>query len=313
MKLRHNIYITLVCSCCIFYSWGRAERETVREYYVFINKAELAILDTKYQLAGQYYKNAFLLKYPNGKDLYNAFVTAFYNRDTTFAIRYLNDLAYHGLIEGYIHDSVTNCDFYKYIATAYDSCYHAGAESFMPVLGKRLHNIFEDDKKVRTDDVSPEHMKQVMHVDSMNRMEMKQYIEENGFPSFEQKGFWDESSPSLPGPLLYILWHARFDPTVLDTSIQQALWNGDLGNDDWASTMMEREGIQSLYHIKLWEDEGLNLSPAETERINKNRAVMYLESLEDYRKKYAYMKKKLSERDLTKRAPFVLLVHFLIP
>ncbi len=61
---------------------ARTDRGKVKAYYQWVNKAELALIRHDFKAASGSYRTAFKLKYPNGKDLYNAFQAAFYEEDS---------------------------------------------------------------------------------------------------------------------------------------------------------------------------------------------------------------------------------------
>jgi hypothetical protein len=321
-------YYTLLFLLLPLRSQAKTDRIKVKEYYKYINCAELAIIDSNYEAAGNYYHTAFTFKYPNGKDLYNAFLIAYYRTDSLSAKKYFNELAYKGMSKSTFLDTLANYPFYHFISAQYDSCYYAGSKSKMALLGAILIDIFKSDQLVRQkslenpEGLDEDDIRKMEITDSLNVARLKKYILTYGFPSFEQKGFWDGSSVGMEGPLWYVLWHNRPYATTIDSLAKEAVLDGSFRPDDWGSIIMARLDADSYnYHMKLWKPLP---SEKEVSAINKSRSTIYLEALEDYHKKFDATQKNVerarSEFNPNLYSPnrqyerlFIFLNPFLVP
>ena len=65
----NRFFLMFVLLFCIIFTSGQ---KSVKKYYDYINKAELAICDFKYEKASQYYEKAFHAITPFCNDLFNA-------------------------------------------------------------------------------------------------------------------------------------------------------------------------------------------------------------------------------------------------
>lgn len=274
-------------------TYCQSNNSNVRIYYQLINNAELSILNKDFALASKYYDKSFKLKFPNGKDLYNAFLVAYYNLDSIRARKHYNQLAYMGLGKHVFRDTNRNYSFYKYVSNDYDSFYNSGAISEMPVYGMKLKSILERDQQVRKPGMNnpnllkdPVYSMQVKQVDSTNIEDLKVYINTYGFPSFKQVGFWDGTAPNNPGTLWKVLWHYRPYDSNIDSLVIKAVLEGNFRPDDWATIISTRTNAETYqYHMKVW-NEVRPLSKKELQKINQSRAKIYLESLSDYSRKW---------------------------
>ena len=67
-----NLFLTLVAMLLVV-SAAAQSRKQVRQYYYWINQAELAICDSNYESANECYDKAFHIQYPFPKDLLSAY------------------------------------------------------------------------------------------------------------------------------------------------------------------------------------------------------------------------------------------------
>lgn len=305
-------------------------RKAVKQYYEYINKAEMAIVYNRLDSANIYYNKAFDFKYPNGKDLYNAFLAAFYIADYRIARKYANELAYKGMAKSYIKDSLLNPELYHYVLSQYDSFQNIGRHSKMYDLAQKLRTIFNEDQAARKDideskkaEVQREVFQQVAKADSINIERLKRYIDTFGFPSFEQKGFWLTSAPNSPGVLWLVLWHFRPNPTTLDSLVHNAVLEGRFPPVDWATIISCRKNARDYgYNMDIWRKNSYSVD--ELNRINKSRAAIYLDPIEDYKMKWVIAREierrsnteynpNLYDKGISGRYQFIFLNAWLLP
>lgn len=104
----------------IFPHWGLggcfAQADFTRIYHPIINEAELAIVDTNYYEALDFYKEAFAnVKHPFAKDYYNAAICASMVGKLPLTFDYLEKI----VEKGYPSDSLRKDIFFHYVA---DTC-----------------------------------------------------------------------------------------------------------------------------------------------------------------------------------------------
>lgn len=258
---------------------AQTDRKLVLGYYQTINKAELAIVDRDYRSAQELYRNAFNYKYPNGRDLYNAFVVAYGLKDSAEAKFYLEWLSYK-----YYHFRCDTSDaFNKYLSQNIDSFQDAGRTEKMKITVNFYQDIFMEDQRVRNE--QPDDNLANHKVDSLNTKKIIAHIREYGFPSFKNVGFYSSmGSPFNNGMYWLEIWHQRPGKTDLDSMAEAAVLQGDFSPVDWATILSMREGKdKDPYHMLVSNDE--KLTAQQIREIDKKRASIYLESLADYKKK----------------------------
>jgi hypothetical protein len=267
--------------------------ENISLYYAAINKAELAIISENYLRAKSFYEIAFANKFPNGKDLYNAFLTSYYTKDTSKSIQYLKDLAFAGLRRDFFIDTQSNYNFYSQILARvnYDSCMTAGLRSVNKVLIQKLDSLLILDQTIRK---GGDRSKKLLEGDLLNVAHLAKIVKEFGWPSFEEIGFWTNgSSPFVENPAFgYVMWHNRFNTDSFDKLAIEAVKSGKMRPDEWGEIVLGRKmfnmGLYDHYnyHMNIWSPA--KLSEANKEVINKERAKVFLDNLEDYFEKFSY-------------------------
>lgn len=292
-------------------SFGQNRTVDVKSYYEFINKAELAIIDSQYNIAEGCYQKAFELKYPNDKDLSNAFLVSYALRNTKRAKKYIDDLCYKGWNAGYVKDimSLPDTAFFNTISKNCDSFCKAGKSKDIYEKVSILYSIFKEDQRVRKDDFTD--TLEAIKVDNENMEHLGQYIDKYGFPSFEQKGWWLTPEACFNDAYYstwIVIWHEReLTRTPLDKKIEAAVLAGDFRPDYWEAAQLYRPDAVKRYHMRL-SDADSSLTTAEIAEINKNRASIYLESLQDFRKKYDAQKRLAGNSPY----PFIFLNSFMV-
>lgn len=267
------------------------DRQKVWSYYIHVNDAEIFITEGRYNDALQFYDIAFQNKMPNAKDLYNAYIASFLLKDTARTISYFNQLASYGLKKGGFErtkfgksiPNISSDPFYQYISKDYDSLYAIAQKSTYPTYAKKLNDIYSKDQKAR----ATNEKLNIYYADSLNLIELGKFIKSNGFPSFQRTGFFEtlRNSPMNPSIAWLIMWHQRGKYTSLDNVMLDAVKSGDFAPDDYAIIADQKK---NLYYTGILKTKDTNLDETE---INKKRAEIYLESLEDYRAKLAFQNK----------------------
>ena len=270
----------------------KTDTNLVRKYYAHINSAELNIIDTNYDMALLEYQTAFNLKYPNGKDLYNAFVASYYLKDTANAYRYYNWLAYHGMKRGYFSDSTSNPDFYKFVTASHDSSGAAGYAKLDVGAVEFWDIVDEFTRKYRT--YTPEYFmnkevfkEKAKEMDALNRENIIGFIESGGKYGFEEIGFWTKNSGPHVGnsPFYNHIYHTKsYDNNLLDTYKELCL-KGKLDLMDFISIharSFKATVFAKNYGLRLYNQD---LDKEDTRDIDRLRKKMYLSPLSDYYKR----------------------------
>ena len=299
---RFPILLLGVLSCFVSSKTYGQESVEVRAYYSSICEAETAVLDSNFQKASLLYDLAFRNKFPNDKDLYNAFVVSYFTADTLRAKNYIEKLAYLGVTREQLPDTNSRTDFYRFIASGFDSCYNAGRKSETCKRGEMLKAIFKRDKIVRHELIqapalakSADYQMQVRESDAITFSALAYYIRTYGFPSFENKGFWDGSSPNNPSVLFWILYHQRPEETVLDSLVYKAVLRGDFRPDEWATVVAYRTTEKKYnYCMRFWQP--LSRVVSDLQAVEASRKTIFLDPLEVYKRKWTAARLEQQQR-----------------
>jgi hypothetical protein len=273
---------------------AQIKQDSVKDYYLIKNDAELKLIDSNYSAALKLYQKAFLYKKPNGRDLYNAFVTAYLLSDTFSAHDFYNQLILKGLERKRFEMSrwgqaISSDRFYAYLSKQYDSLYNVSLKSTMSAWGNILDSIYKVDQKVRSSD-----SRKILLVDSNNRAFLSNYIAVHGFPGFSQVGFYDKmlgGQANSPTTFWFIMWHARYQYVPLDGVSFQALMSGDLPPEDYALLMDTKDEpvYYSILPKEVVDGKIKLLSPPNEKEVNEKRAALYLDNIADFKKKCDFM------------------------
>ncbi|RYE58302.1 MAG: hypothetical protein EOP48_03820, partial [Sphingobacteriales bacterium] len=225
MKFLFTLCIFLLSAQCL-----ACNTDSVENYYLNKNKAEIFLVDSSYAEGLVYYKKAFSFKSPDFLDLYNALVMAYRLKDTAASKAYFDRLAFHGLnkekFERVKLGLLAKDDpFYKEISKDYDSLYKAGSRTSMFTYAKIMDSLSAVDQAVRkfkAFNPTEEEKNVLLHADSTNLLFLQHYIADHGFPSYDQVGTFEESlegwSHSTTG-LWFLLWHTRHTSTLLNKAL----------------------------------------------------------------------------------------------
>jgi hypothetical protein len=281
-------------------------------YYNLINDAELNIIDSNLTAAKLIYKEAFKIKEPFGKDLYNAFLVSYYSNDTFEAKKYVNMLAFKGFNKFDFCDTIENKEYYNFVFSKFDYYYSKGFKLVDKSLIKFWDSVLFRDQLYRNNNFIG------VNYDSVNNKEIKNYIKRTKPLSSVSLGFWTKnSSPYIENfPLFIHLWHVKrqepiseleniylnycnkgilpiFDLTAIYLGKAENSWNDSLAN---------------MLFLKIWD---LNkIKSDEIKKIDIVREKYYLNRLYDYYKKYFYQQNHQIRFGITERNMYVFLNPF---
>lgn len=278
------------------------ERNKVKAYYTFKNLAELKIVDSAYNEALGLYKQAFRNKFPNPHDLYNAFVLSYLLKDTATCKNYYNTLIELGTDKTKLEElsfvaGIKDDMFYiKDIAWDEEYYYWKYQLSTRPSVARMLDSLYAVDQFYRKyysrEVFFPYDIKNISHLCN--------YIQQNGFPGFEQAGI-KQGKLSVPyncGAIQLIHWHTRGTDTAVyawaksfDSVLHEAVLDGRYEPADYALTIDQRQQYyyEQLQPIEqMLSEEGLNINQLPIAAINRRRAQIYLEPLEEYIRKWKF-------------------------
>lgn len=264
--------------------------DSLKKYYVQINKAELAICDSNYMHASKFYRKAFNYAYPFSSDLNNAFIISYTLKDSFRAKLYAEELSKRGIPVNKLwikFDSAANPSFFQFVTQNVDSIMINS--NFVNGTYESFKSLVIRDQEVREFKTPSDSM---VKIDSLNLLAIEKYIIKNGYPK-SGNIMYGYTSETVNHWCHLLLWHQRglLEAKQLDSLLLTALNNGRLSSHEWEVLTMFRTSHQKKYASRLWVLDISSLSKKSVAEINKNREQRYLESLSDYKKKYDYEKK----------------------
>lgn len=277
----------------------------VAQYYKFKNLAEVCIIDSAYQDAAAYYKKAFLFKYPNDRDLYNAFAVVYLMHDSTDAKLYINRIIINGQTKdkfemGRFVRTVKGEPFYSWLIKDYDSLKKVADTGSQKRLATWYDAIIDEDQNIRfkfppQSKPTKAQVLELLSVDSANIKNTIALIDKYGFPSYERVGLFEkvrEGYINGYGSIWLLLWHSKKSNLSLNNAVEKAVMNGEYPADEF-SLILDMQADSSVYFSVLprkVNDSGQYIFQPlpDTRLINERRASLYLELVEDYIRKLEY-------------------------
>ncbi len=188
--------------------FGYTQQYNPRQYFDYINQAELAICDSNYKGAVAYYKQAFqYLKEPFGKDLFNCLHCGLIAEDKSVVDICIPKYKERSYFLPYWVKDYADLPIKKYL----DSIY---ANSFITSkldtnYRNFIHELTKKDQAIRKEVVNLSENEagyQIWLTDSINLTQLKQYIDSTGiFPTESVVGnFGNTAFCELPYELLLI-------------------------------------------------------------------------------------------------------------
>ncbi len=277
IKAPLGLLAALLLMSCPINAKSHTDEDSIRQYYVLINKAELTIVDSNFNEAINLYDSAFQFKRPNPLDLHNALCATAQIQDCKNGRRYLEKLAHLGYR---IRKSLLNNNTFW-------NCTAAGlaeisdkvtSDYLLSAVSLKLDSLIKADQDVR--DAEKTDYEQMAKVDGEVRQSLYNLLKTEEFIKVEP-GMTYGNAGNEYSTLWLVRWHERGRPSILDSII---LANVLLGNYDpavYASlTSVDDNSKYGIYYnpLRKWSDK-------ERKIINQNRSKIYLEPLEDYEKK----------------------------
>lgn len=263
--------------------------DKLREYYALVNKAELAIIDDNPTQAAGYYEQAFTTGHYFPSDKYNAFVASYFMKDTIRSVRYFNDLARLGqkkesLIKYFLHTDTVPQDAYLDLVTRdYDSIRSVVMAGKMPEMAAKMDRIFAMDQDCRGRGLEGEAFDAC---DNTARDNLYHFVDTYGFPGAGVVGIMEYGVVQAVniGHFDMMIYHARFmdrDEKIFMIA-NENLHKGNYDARRYAITF----AFPGAEYPVLVPDRPI--TKKELAEINRKRAEIYLEPLEDHYRKITF-------------------------
>ena len=262
----------------------------LRSYYENINLAELAIIENNLDQAAKYYKAAFNSGYSFPKDKYNDFRVSYLLKDTLQSVDCFNYLANLGqdktkFIQYFFQvDSLVYDPYMEFVTHDYDSTIKKANLRSKHALASKLNKIYQMDQLCRQENISTNDL---WRCDSNVLEKMYDYIDSFGFPSADKVGLLEQIVIQAPnsGAFDWLVWHCRGrnELRLYDIGryyVHKGLYDARKFSRGFAY-------LSNDYYVLLPRQA---LTYAELEEVNKRRAGIFLEPLQDYARKIKFQK-----------------------
>jgi hypothetical protein len=314
MNLFKKNYLSFVLLLFVGSNVFAQNSDSIKNYYSFINQAELSIVDSNLQRASKLFVRAFEFKSPHEKDLINCFFVHYYLRDSADAKNYANRLANLGLNSLVLKDREFDNDFYDFVFSDYDVIQNSSSylkkKIEMNSKYKTFNKLADFDQFVRQEKFKSLAGSARYKLDSIIQLNMIEYLDKNGLPAFENIGYLESSFAwDYMWGLFYVAWHDRYNEnSQIKSKLTELVLNGTYRPDHYAALFIYNKGASDT----------LGLNPPSTknklslEQQNNFRAQLYLESREDFLRKRIYMKKHRKQDKVTERNMYVFMNMWLL-
>lgn len=317
--LNSSVKYTLLVMLILCHSsllWGQKYKvDEVRSYYYNVNLAELSILDSNYKEASLYYTEAFATGVVFPIDVYNAFRVSLLQQDTFLCIQYLNKMFSWGLDlikfklfissadsnKVIIHDRELNdTSFFKYIEQDYEHIRKEYLLTNKPNLVEKLNSILLEDQNCRKKyglkkqkETENKEEKDIL-IDSLHYCDnnvlnlVYSYVDSFGFPDVNKVGIAEQGYGygRIENCFDIVLWHRR---NLKDERTHNLYYRAVLnGEYDVRKFVRYTDFAENKYCVFIKPQA---ITKIQLENINKKRAEIFLEPLEDYFRKIQYQKK----------------------
>lgn len=298
-------YIAL-CILFSFYLTAYAQNpKTLRKYYDAVNKAELAIIDNNLPEAKKLYEKAFGTGNYFPIDTYNAFRVSYVMKDTLRSVSYFNTLAKLGqekenFIRYFLHsDSIPKDPYMAYVTKDYEAIHNTVMKSNIPLLAQESDSIDQMDNDCRNREMSQEEFMKC-NIAVLNKL--YHYVDTYGFPGHYKTGLMEGMVGQGPNPGNFdlMIWHARSMTSQRIYSIGFENVQKGLYDAEKFARAYVFEGAE--YQVTIPRD---SITRKKLNKLNKKRAEIFLEPLEDLDKKIQFMmKRKFNEQQYFFVDPF---------
>ncbi|MBN9482431.1 MAG: hypothetical protein BGO70_17785 [Bacteroidetes bacterium 43-93] len=293
---------TIILFCICYIHSATAQDARFFDYYRNTNLAELAICDSDFVKATEYYKAAFAInpKKSMYRDLTNAFFVAMDQAEYTLAEKYLAQLLQRGLdTESLEHiTKAYSGDQWMYVSKMLAK--HPNHRLDSDPLVKKLRKIYDRDQKVRdyfgNMNGGAYMVDSTYTMDLINSNELLKIFQTSGIPSESVLKFshydliiYHNSGAALGGrpshlfdTLLYkALFSFNFDPRDILLTLEKYAPSPEFIYDTLTLHFPLNVRGAEYQHVRyagFWDE-------ASEKRINEDRAKIGLESLDDVRRK----------------------------
>ena len=278
----NRFFLMFVLLFCIIFTSGQ---KSVKKYYDYINKAELAICDFKYEKASQYYEKAFHAITPFCNDLFNATIlNVKFTKKYDLALNYSRQLLQKDFEIGWVYNLIDPKD--SLIALKFKSLEDTVKSQTNKNLKLILEEMLEEDQKWRHGEID---MCKIIEVDKNNFLKIVSLKKEFGALNEDIIGL-NHNYKTL---LIHFAKNLYSPRELLISSVI----NGDFYIKDYIQLYdlyLEMIGETPIYgrswgQIYSVKNVLIINYPDDIERVNKERKKILLnETWDEYMKKIKY-------------------------
>jgi hypothetical protein len=209
MRLVLKYFLMLLCTANYCLGQDAFRKKTnVEQYYLYQNKAELAIVDSNYTEAIKLYKTAFTFKSPDPRALTNSLHLGLRLNDTAFARACIYNLASNGYPKDHLKNMLSGTglvesSLFQLISQDYDTLNATFYKSEKAKLGIVLDSILKRDQDIRKRQYSNEDLVQT---DKNNTDTLIWFTNKYGFPGYDLVGFADPHSGIALGGIYWLVY-----------------------------------------------------------------------------------------------------------
>ena len=282
-----------------------AQKENPRKYFNNVNKAELAIIDSNYQGACEYYKKAFkYLQEPFGKDIHNFLLAGLYANDT-LALQ----MCYPKFVERkYKYIAYTNerSKLSPYLQYLFENSNIKSKIDTMFV--KIIDSLVKEDQTVRRGSCTANDL---FNIDSINMKRLVDYMNNNHIFLDEKIIGNNKNCPFFEPYCWLILWHySRTADNIqnpVNLNFREKVIQGELRPEYYAVLCdYNQYGFNGSWseirygtNTQLLKNKNNDIRVSipdytkDLKKLNKERKKIYLCSYEDYLKKLEFERKNM--------------------
>ncbi|UZT96344.1 hypothetical protein ODZ84_14045 [Chryseobacterium fluminis] len=244
--MKYLLLILILISDSFFSQTIELKNKDLIRYYELINKAELAIVDSRLSDANDLYKQAFkILDRPQAKDLYNSMQAALKAGDAKNSYSQFKALK----CLGYPFDKSFVINNFKGLEKQIDKCDIKIDLAYKKTLDS-LNSIDQENRKLSNGDYA-KYQKEIANSDSIASLNLLKLIDNKGFPNEYNIGIGDKSDIVLQKFYL-IIWHQlatniySSQKVNFSESLDKALNNGKISPQNAAFLYDLNNGTNSF-------------------------------------------------------------------
>jgi|GEM_PF-846790 len=253
--------------------------DSAKNYYSLRNAAERDVINMDFKSALDKYQAAFLYKYPNERDIYNAFRTAVLIQDSVRAKEYFNIITINGQSREKFENTpfikkIKGSSLYRFASQDYDSLYPRILPDEKLAYIKALDSIYFMDQAIRKDNVltGEEKIQSVKTTDSINAALLIKLIKTFGYPTYQRVGIFEKFKYGFgpgDGTIDLVFWHIWRTGNFckdLNEVVADAVAKGDCVPEDYAF-YMDGQSEKKIYYSVLPKDVNGDFSTDEITEI----------------------------------------------